>query len=661
MSNSSRNWLIAPIAFVCYTGAVHFGALSGQTFPAFVLLILLVFSGLIGGLKRGEPSAWLILFALLGLAAALELGDIGYALFYLPPILINAILCLYFSRSLSPGHVPVITHFAIIMDGWSGGNVTSYTRKLTLAWAFLFGVMALESLLLALFAPLEVWSLFTNLLNYLFVAVFFIIEYFIRLRALPELEHYGFVGFLRSLAATDFSVLRKSNPHAAHSMKSPMISPTLECWVASRDGEWIDRATFLSHVKQVADGLPTASHSINLCEDRYLFAVAFCALLTRDQVNLLPPNRSVEVAEDIAADFTDCYCVTDSLIDLLQLKQHVIQVPSGCCAVQADPEPEVAADQEIAILYTSGSSGRPRPNRKSWREFESGAHLTAKRFGFEMGRGCTIVATVPQQHMYGLELTIILPLVVGVSVHGGRPFFPDDVRDTLYSISAPRVLVTTPVHLRACIEADLSWPEVDFIVSATAPLSQELAARGEAVFDAPVLEIFGSTETGAIASRRTVRELLWRLYEGLTLTAVGEDGHSVQGGHLAQPVILNDHIRICGVGQFEHIGRCSDLVNIAGKRASLAELNIRLNEVTGVLDGVIMVPDELDARVPRLCAVVVAPDVTKEQILSSLVQRVDPVFLPRPIYFVNHLPRNESGKLPRDAMDKLLEELTGVV
>ncbi len=657
MSKSSRNWLIAPITFVCYTGAVHFGALSGQTFPAFFLLVLLVLSGLIGGLKRGEPSAWWMLFALLGLAAALELGDMGYALFYLPPILINAILGIYFGRSLVSGRVPVITHFAIIMDGWSGGNVTSYTQKLTLAWAVFFGVMALESLLLALFAPLDVWSLFTNLLNYLFVAIFFIVEYFIRLRALPELDHYGFVGFIRSLAATDFSVLGKSNVQAAHPAKSSMISPTLECWVMSRADEKVDRATFLGHVRQIADGLPTAGHAINLCEDRYLFAVAFCALLTRGQVNLLPPNRSVEVAEDIAAEFPDCYCITDALIDLLHLKQHVIQIPNGC-SVQACSEPEIAANQKVAILYTSGSSGRPRPNRKSWREFKVGAQLTAKRFGFEPGRGLTVIATVPQQHMYGLELTVILPLVAGISVHGGRPFFPDDVRDTLCSISSPRVLVTTPVHLRACIEADLSWPEVDFIVSATAPLSQELAARGEAVFDAPVLDIFGSTETGAIASRRTARESLWRLYEGLTLTDDG-NGCFVQGGHLAQPVVLNDYIRFCGVDQFELLGRCSDMVNIAGKRASLAELNIRLNEVAGVRDGVMLVQDEMDVRVPRLCAVVVAPHVAKEQILLALAQRVDPVFLPRPIYFIEHLPRNESGKLPRDRLDKLLEEVAG--
>ncbi len=438
-----------------------------------------------------------------------------------------------------------------------------------------------------------------------------------------------------------------------------MISPALEYWLAGREGERIDRATFLGHVKQIGDGLPAAGYALNLCKDRYLFAVAFCALAARRQVNLLPPNRSIAVAEGIAGEFPGCYCITDSPIDRLHLKQHVIQI-SQLCVTQVAPEPEVAADQEVAILYTSGSSGRPCPNRKNWGEFEAGARLTAQQFGFESGRGLTIIATVPQQHMYGLETTIILPLVAGVSVHGGRPFFPDDVRDTLCSVSGPRVLVTTPVHLRTCIEADLRWPGVDFIVSATAPLSQELAIRGEALFGTRVLEIFGSTETGAIAIRRTVRDSLWRLYPGLMLAMDG-DRPLVQGGHLSEPVLLNDRIRIWGADQFEHLGRCSDLVNIAGKRASLAELNIRLNEVTGVRDGVMVVPDEMGVRVPRLCAVVVAPDVAKEQILSALMQRIDPVFLPRPIYFVDHMPRNESGKLPRNMLDKLLAELTGRV
>jgi hypothetical protein len=66
-----------------------------------------------------------------------------------------------------------------------------------------FAVLALESLLLALFAPLHLWSIFSNFFNYLFLLLFFIVEYRIRVYLFPEVEHPGFFGFVRDLLQLD--------------------------------------------------------------------------------------------------------------------------------------------------------------------------------------------------------------------------------------------------------------------------------------------------------------------------------------------------------------------------------------------------------------------------------------------------------------------------
>jgi uncharacterized membrane protein len=63
--------------------------------------------------------------------------------------------------------------------------------------------MGMESILLALYAPPLVWSLFTNFLNYFFLLLFFLVEYFLRVRLFPEQEHPGFIPFLRSLTKVD--------------------------------------------------------------------------------------------------------------------------------------------------------------------------------------------------------------------------------------------------------------------------------------------------------------------------------------------------------------------------------------------------------------------------------------------------------------------------
>ena len=99
------------------------------------------------------------------------------------------------------------------------------------------------------------------------------------------------------------------------------------------------------------------------------------------------------------------------------------------------------------------------------------------------------------------------------------------------------------------------------------------------------------------------------------------------------------------------------MVKLAGRRASLLGLNRVLTGLDGVRDGTFVVPDDLDARSnARLLAVVVAPDRSASSILADLRERLDPVFLPRRVVRVDALPRNATGKLPRQAVLDLLAQ-----
>jgi acyl-coenzyme A synthetase/AMP-(fatty) acid ligase len=100
-------------------------------------------------------------------------------------------------------------------------------------------------------------------------------------------------------------------------------------------------------------------------------------------------------------------------------------------------------------------------------------------------------------------------------------------------------------------------------------------------------------------------------------------------------------------------------VNIAGKRTSLAHLNYHLNSIPGVRDGAFVVPEQEGEAVTRLTAYVVAPGLTSEALLRALRQRIDAAFLPRPLHFVEALPRNETGKLPRRALEEFESGLAG--
>jgi acyl-coenzyme A synthetase/AMP-(fatty) acid ligase len=427
--------------------------------------------------------------------------------------------------------------------------------------------------------------------------------------------------------------------------------------LAWHDDGKISAATFLRHVHAVASRLPAARYAINLCEDRYWFLVGFAALLVNNQTNLLPPSRASGVIEEIADDYPESVCVCDCRRTDIRIPLHRIDEMARHNGTGAPAMPLISGRQLAAIVFTSGSTGRSSPNDKYWQDLVTGTRMKQRRFGFGQGHNRHgIIATVPPQHMYGLETSILNPLINGVSVYTGNTFFPADVQAALQAVSAPRVLITTPTHLRSCIAAGLDWPGTDYIVSATAPLDKALAGQAEAVFNCPVLEMYGCTETGSLASRRTLTQRDWLLYDGLSIRK--RPGACVAAGpNLPGEVPLHDAIEPVNGRQFTLHGRHADMVNIAGKRASLEDLNLRLRSINGVEDAVYVVSEPVNDARQRLTALVAAPTLDAVTIRRQLARLVDPVFLPRPLWLVESLPRNETGKLPRSALLDMLRKL----
>jgi acyl-coenzyme A synthetase/AMP-(fatty) acid ligase len=200
----------------------------------------------------------------------------------------------------------------------------------------------------------------------------------------------------------------------------------------------------------------------------------------------------------------------------------------------------------------------------------------------------------------------------------------------------------------------MALPPLQAVISATAPLDPALAETAERCWSAPVLEIFGATEVGSIASRRTVAGSAWTTYDGIRLLPAGTDQVLVATPH-AEPHPLADRLEALSPTEFRLLGRNADMVKLGGRRASLGGLNAILLSLPGVQDGVFIAPDDLDQRPgARLLAFAVAPDVSSEDILSALRERIEPVFLPRRVIRLGALPRNEAGKIPRAALLELL-------
>ena len=413
---------------------------------------------------------------------------------------------------------------------------------------------------------------------------------------------------------------------------------------------------FLRRARALASRLPEAHHAILLCEDRHRFLLGFCAAALRGQAVLLPPSRAPACVDDILARHPGSHCIDDTVVDAVV--PFDAPGPGRETATLAEgARAGVRADALAVIGFTSGSTGTPAAHPKTWAAFRTSTaqNAAALRDLWAAGETASLVATVPPQHMYGMELSVLLPLFAGFAVHAGRPFFPHDIVRALHEAPAPRLLVTTPVHLRALLdacEADaaLAPPPLAGIVSATAPLPAPLAAAAEARFGCELREFFGSTETCVIASRRTARDEAWTPFPGVRLQP-RPGGTEVHAPQLDGAVMLADLVELDGAGGFLLRGRDVDLLEIAGKRASLGDLTRRLQAIDGVADCVVFLlePDPATG-VRRLAALVVAPGLDEAAILATLRDGIDPVFLPRPLRRVAALPRNATGKLPRDAL-----------
>jgi acyl-coenzyme A synthetase/AMP-(fatty) acid ligase len=413
----------------------------------------------------------------------------------------------------------------------------------------------------------------------------------------------------------------------------------------------------LADARALAARLPASSHLLNVCQDRYRFAVGFVAGLLGGRVSLQPASQSAETLERLRSAFGDVVCLRDFEFD-----SHGIPCVDFPVLTEADPAaitaiPEVEDERTAAIMFTSGSTGLPQPHPKSWGKLVRNGRVEAERLGLA-GRPHAIVGTVPVQHSYGFESTLLLALHGGSPFWSGKPFFPQDIAAALAAVPRPRMLVTTPIHLSTLLDSGLELPPIELLLSATAPLSAQVAAAAEERYGAPVFEIYGSTESGQVASRRTSAGAEWLLLPGVALQQEGEDT-TARGGHVEGSVCLSDVIQLLPDGRFLLLGRQADLINIAGKRTSLAYLNHQIGAIPGVRDAAFFLPADDRDGIIRLCAFVVAPGLEPAQLQGELRQRLDPVFLPRPLVFVDELPRNSAGKLPREELQALYMEKVG--
>jgi len=323
--------------------------------------------------------------------------------------------------------------------------------------------------------------------------------------------------------------------------------------VAFYNGEAINRSAFLSHVALTQRLLPKHQYSINICENRYHFLVVFAACMSLKQISLLPSSRADKDVESLRKIYEDSYLANDDLIREI-CKKEVSQT-------KIDFNLQVESDQMVAIVFTSGTTGTPKPNTKTWGQLVENAKRIKKRFEFNAQQQHSVVATVPPQHMFGFETTIVYPLISGIAIHAGRPFYPLDILKALSETPSPRMLVTTPLHLKTCLSKEEEWPDIDFVISATAKMPLKTATEAEKVLNTRVFEIYGCSEVGAIATRQMSVNTAWHLLPDFEIFSSNK-ATLIKAPGYKERIQIPDYLDAHDKYFFKLVSRNSDLINI---------------------------------------------------------------------------------------------------
>ena len=369
---------------------------------------------------------------------------------------------------------------------------------------------------------------------------------------------------------------------------------------------------------------------------------------------MLVPNQDYRVLADLARRFGPRLEVITDRPDEPRLRDYRVTAVTG--AAPAEFPRATPPAQPCTMLLTSGTTGEAKIVSKAFGNFAEESRSLDRLFR-PAGRDARVITTVPFEHMYGYVYGFFWPRLVGIEAPEVRIALPSELTRALAVSSKPVWLVTTPIHLAAFVEAGLRADNVERVFSATGPLTPQLARAASECFGVPITDIYGSTETGTIGWRdMDGSEKLWECLPLRQMRQANDGRIEVHSPDYPQPEILGDIIELEPTQQFRVVGRSADLIKVAGKRTSLAGLNAALLSAPSVRDGIYWMPEEAGrgSEVVRPVAFVVLRDgATSEAVMEHLRGRIDPIFLPRPLFTVDGLDRNAVGKMPKERLRAL--------
>ncbi len=425
--------------------------------------------------------------------------------------------------------------------------------------------------------------------------------------------------------------------------------------VAFYQGEYVDQTRFYADVQQLAASFCNLKqHKFALYfEQAYPFCVSLFALLHCDKKVWIAANNKPVIAEQLTLQ--SCVLLGD------WNGSEIVIEPNKVDEFKLKP---LDLNKAELTLFTSGSTGQAKEIHKTLQQLQTEIDVLESCWGKLLGNA-QVLATVSHQHIYGLLFAILWPLSAGRCFYSEMFLSPEPLLKVAENISA--YWVASPAQLKRLDELTPWQPlsQLKALFSSGGALPIVAAEQIYQYSQHKVLEIYGSSETGGIAWRQSIDNVLWTTFEGVDISIDQLGNHYLSSTYLVgkKSYKMDDRLKLLKNKQFELLGRLDRIVKIEEKRLSLDELESALKGVEWIEQCYSLL---IAAKRDKIAVVLVLTprgevflqqqgraDFIK-QVRKQLMSRFETVVLPKKWLFINTLPLTSQGKINQQLLIQLL-------
>lgn len=363
--------------------------------------------------------------------------------------------------------------------------------------------------------------------------------------------------------------------------------------------------------------------------------------------------------------------------------EHLMETSNNVCL-----SPFIDQEDLAVILYTSGTTGKPKGAMLSHRNLASNADAISKLI--ELHDKDCVVAALPMFHVFCMTICLNGPIACGATVLIFPKFSPLDVVSTIREKKAT-VFAGVPTMYNFIFQIPESTAE-DFLsirlcISGGASIPVELLQKFENKYNVSILEGYGLSETAPLVAINPLKGTRKPGSIGLSIPGtkskvVNEDGKELPRGEVGELVVQGPNVMkgysgmpeatsAALIGGWLYTGdlatmdeegyiyivdRKKDMIIVGGYNVYPREVEEILYQHPAVVEAaVIGIPDGEYGENVKAYVVIKDEQITMNDIIQFCQDKLVKYKLPRQVEFFKELPKNSTGKILRRELRQLTE------